>query len=39
MCLGDRTVPFNGLHVLAETYLQGDGGEKLAMLFPILGFC
>lgn len=39
MCLEGRTVLFNGLHVQGETYLQGDGGEKLAMLLPVLHFC
>lgn len=33
MCLEGRTVLVNGHHVQAETSLQADGGEKLAMLF------
>lgn len=38
MCLEGRTVLINGLLAQAEMYLLGYGGEKLAMLFPILYF-
>lgn len=33
MCLRGIPVLFNGFHVQAETYLQGEGREKPAMLF------